>query len=307
VVNIDEYTVRPCSPDDIPAILALARADEERISGRPSRLNEDDFTEWWQSVDLTRSSWLLLQRDAGVPVAATWLERQGSDLVVTFPVAPTADTLPVMLDLAEEGARELGQRRLHVALPEPDPEPRQVLSRRDYREIRRFLHMAVAVSAPPPAPALPAGLTLQPVTSQGASAFHAALSEAFADHWEFHPETFDAWWDRVSNAPGFDLDWWFTVRDGHEVAAVLRSLPGRDDGVYVAALGVRRPWRGRGLARALLLHTFARAREAGIERVSLNVDATNPTGATALYRSVGMSVEFENSVWETDITPAAQG
>jgi hypothetical protein len=39
----------------------------------------------------------------------------------------------------------------------------------------------------------------------------------------------------------------------------------------------------------------------------LNVDATNPTGATALYRSVGMSVEFENSVWETDITPAAQG
>ena len=307
MVDVDRFTVRPCTPDDIPAILALARADEERVSGRPSRLSEDDFREWWQSVDLTRSSWLLLQRGDDVPVAATWLERQGTELVVTFPVAPTADALPVMLDLAEEGARDLGKRRLHVALPEPDPEPRRVLSGRSYREIRRFLHMAVALSAPPPALALPAGLTLQPVTAQDTAAFHAALSEAFADHWEFHPETFDVWWDRVSTTPGFDLGWWFTVREGDEVAAVVRNLPGRDDGVYVAALGVRRPWRGRGLARALLLHTFARAYEAGVERVSLNVDATNPTGATALYRSVGMSVEFENSVWEMDIAPAARG
>jgi ribosomal protein S18 acetylase RimI-like enzyme len=163
------------------------------------------------------------------------------------------------------------------------------------------------MQAPPQAIALPAGLTLQAVTADRAEAFHAALSEAFADHWEHHPEPFDVWWNRVSTTAGFDLAWWFTIQDGEQTAGIIRNLPGRDDGVYVAALGVRRPWRGRGLARALLTHTFARAHEAGFDRVSLGVDATNPTGATALYRSVGMHVEFESAVWEVSLVPAQQG
>ncbi len=301
MVDVDGFTVRPCTPDDIPAILALARADEERVSGRPSRMSADDIEDWWQRADLAHDSWLLLQQGTGVPVAAVWLEEQGPDLLVCFPVGAFADTLPVMLDLVEGRARELGRQRLHVIVAVADPEPQRLLPARGYLEVRRFFHMAVAVQAPPEPVALPAGLTLQTVTAAEAGAFHAALSEAFADHWEHHSEAFDVWWGRVSTTPGFDLAWWFTIRDGEEMAGIIRNLPGRDDGVYVAALGVRRPWRGRGLARALLNHTFTRAHEAGFERVSLGVDATNPTGATALYRSVGMEVEFEHVVWEVGL------
>jgi ribosomal protein S18 acetylase RimI-like enzyme len=61
---------------------------------------------------------------------------------------------------------------------------------------------------------------------------------------------------------------------------------------------VRRPWRGRGLGRALLLHTFAEFQRRGMNRISLGVDAENPTGATRLYESVGMIVEAEQVVFE---------
>ena len=85
-----------------------------------------------------------------------------------------------------------------------------------------------------------------------------------------------------------------------EVVATIRNDAERNGGGYVGALAVRRPWRGRGLGRALLLHTFAEFQRRGFDRVTLGVDAENPTGATALYESVGMTVESEAIVFEKE-------
>ena len=35
---------------------------------------------------------------------------------------------------------------------------------------------------------------IEPFREDDAVAFHAALEEAFADHWEPHPEPFESWW-----------------------------------------------------------------------------------------------------------------
>ncbi len=78
----------------------------------------------------------------------------------------------------------------------------------------------------------------------------------------------------------------------------MRNDPDRSGGGLVGALGVRRPWRGKGLGRALLLRTFGEFHRRGIQRVALGVDAQNPTGATKLYESVGMQVELEAIVFE---------
>ena len=51
---------------------------------------------------------------------------------------------------------------------------------------------------------------------------------------------------------------------------------------------MRRPWRGRGLGRALLREAFAELRRRGLPRAYLGVDSENPTGAMGLYESVGM-------------------
>ncbi len=61
--------------------------------------------------------------------------------------------------------------------------------------------------------------------------------------------------------------------------------------VYVNWVAVRRPWRRRGLARALLAGSLVGAREAGFTSANLGVDADSPTGATALYESIGFRPE----------------
>ena len=80
-------------------------------------------------------------------------------------------------------------------------------------------------------------------------------------------------------------------------ASVVTTVPveenerfGRDR-VYVARVSVRRPWRRRGLARALLAGSLVAAREAGFTSASLGVDTDSPTGATALYESLGFVPE----------------
>ena len=57
----------------------------------------------------------------------------------------------------------------------------------------------------------------------------------------------------------------------------------------IESIGVVPAWRGRGIAKALLRRAFAALAKRGHHEVRLGVDAQNPTGAVALYESVGMT------------------
>jgi ribosomal protein S18 acetylase RimI-like enzyme len=148
---------------------------------------------------------------------------------------------------------------------------------------------------------VPDGLTIDTFRTDDARAFHAASGEAFEDEWGHSPMEFDAWWDMRSKDPQFDPSLWFLVRDGDEIAAVNRCEGGRYGGGYVGLLGVRKPWRKRGLGKALLLHAFREFRDRGYDRATLGVDSENPTGATRLYESVGMHVETTFVTFEKEL------
>jgi GNAT superfamily N-acetyltransferase len=156
----------------------------------------------------------------------------------------------------------------------------------------------VELEAPPEVP----DMGIERLDPDDIREFHDALDEAFADHWEHHPQQFEEWWERHRSNPNLDLSIWFLIREGGEMAAVIRNEPNRNGGGYVGAIGVRRPWRGKGYAKALLLHTFAEFYDRGIKRVTLGVDAQSPTGATHLYERVGMHVEQEQVVFEKSFT-----
>ena len=59
---------------------------------------------------------------------------------------------------------------------------------------------------------------------------------------------------------------------------------------WVSTLGVRRPWRKKGLGLALLLHSFGEFYRRGKKKVGLGVDSGSLTGALNLYKKAGMSV-----------------
>ena len=292
--------VRPATDADFPAMLELLAEDEEHVLGRPSRLSLGDLRAWLSAVDLETDTWLY--EDAGLR-ATGWCERApGSDAVYAIGVVrPGSKGRGIgagLVERSEARAVALGATRMHQIALGADDAAASLMVAKGYFEVRRFYEMAIELRERPDVP----DVRIETLSESDAREFHDALDEAFQDHWEHHSLSFDEWWARHSSADGFDLSLYFLIRDGGEIAAASRNEANRNGGGYVAALGVRRQWRGKGYAKALLLHTFRELYDRGITRVTLGVDAQSPTGATHLYERVGMHVEQENVVFEKQLT-----
>ncbi len=167
-----------------------------------------------------------------------------------------------------------------------------------YQPVRYFYDM-VAPSLDgiqPVAP--PDGVELRPVTRDQYRLIWEASSEAFRDHWG-EEEWVEADWERFEAEPeNADPRLWRVGWDGDQVAGVVMvTVPEEGNRqhararVYVASVSVRRAWRRRGLARALMASALLAARDAGFTSARLDVDTDSPTGATALYESLGFAPE----------------
>jgi mycothiol synthase len=286
--------VRPATRNDFEAIVDIFRAADEAASGRPSSIDVDTVDGWLQTTALETNTWLLEEDGSVVGAAFAQLFGElGNSAGVVRPSARGRGFGTRLADLVETRLTEEGARRIHTWTVAGDSAADDLFRSRGFTEARRFWDMAIDFDAEPPEPEVP----VETFREEDAPAFHAALDEAFSEHWEHDSEPFDEWWARQRRRDNYDPSLWFVIRDGDELAGVARN-EARPLGGYVGALGVRRAWRGRGYGRALLLHTFREFRRRGLPRATLGVDASNATGATRLYESVGMHVEQENVVWE---------
>jgi GNAT superfamily N-acetyltransferase len=122
-----------------------------------------------------------------------------------------------------------------------------------------------------------------------------AIQESFQDHFGYVVRPFDEELEllrhEINDLPNFDQRLWFLAIDGEEIAGIALCFPcawDDPDVGWVGTLGVRRPWRRRGLGEALLRHAFLEFRKLGKRRAGLAVDSQNLTGATRLYEKVGL-------------------
>ncbi len=157
-----------------------------------------------------------------------------------------------------------------------------------YMEMRRDLALPIAADRPP------AGIRLEPYREELAERLREAHNEAFADHWGSSPLSEDVWRREFVGDPRFRPDLTVAAFDGAEIAGYSLNYVAADDweatGIregWVGQLGVRRPWRRRGLATSLLGRSMSAFREAGLDGAILGVDADNPTGAVGLYERLG--------------------
>jgi mycothiol synthase len=287
--------VRPFGEADFERVTAFLREEEEHTLQRPSQIGPNDLREWTSRADLANDSWLFEEDDE--LRAAGWVDFTadvGIGIGVVHPRWKGAGLGVQLLERSEAAARAHGAARMQQFAFGADTAAAALMASHGYRDVRHFFEMAIEQTEPPP----PVDVTVETVREDDLRSFHAALGEAFEDHWEHHPTPFEEWWARHSSNPNLDLSVWFMIRDGDELAAVTRNEGNRNGGGYIGAIGVRRPWRGKGYAKALLLHSFRTFFERGMPRVTLGVDAENPTGATHLYERVGMHVEQENVVFE---------
>ncbi len=144
---------------------------------------------------------------------------------------------------------------------------------------------------------LPEGLEVRPVRPEDHRVIFDADNEAFRDHWG-HREATDDDFARTFRMPELDTSLWRVAWDGDQVAGVVKSWIWREEneklGVrrgWLEHISVRRPWRRRGLAKALIASALIGLRDAGMDEAMLGVDMENPSGAVGLYESVGFRVK----------------
>jgi ribosomal protein S18 acetylase RimI-like enzyme len=193
-----------------------------------------------------------------------------------------------LVDWAEERAKERGGRILSGSWATNDAILAE-LRRRGFEPIRHSFRMAIELHEDIAEPVWPDRVRVRAFREGDERTFHDLQHETFADTWEPIEDPYEQWAHWLLDDPSFDPELWFIAEDGREPAgfAICRRQRGDSELGYVQVLGVRRPWRGRGVGRALLLTAFRELRARGLARAGLGVDAQNPTGATRLYESVG--------------------
>jgi mycothiol synthase len=211
-----------------------------------------------------------------------------------------------LLEAMEARARERAVPGAVVRgfVPSVDDGERGLFETNGYRPIRHAFRMEIALSGPPEPPAWPEGFSVRSFRpGEDDEAVYEAHQDSFADHWGFMRDPYEEWRHWMFREP-FDADLWFLAEADRELVGVClcRASEGGDEGLgWVAALGVRPPWRRRGLALALLRHAFVVFHERGNDRVGLGVDGENTTGAVRLYERAGMHVVRRSDTYEKPV------
>ena len=301
--DLGGLTFRRPREEDLPKAAAVFGAEEQAVRGRVT-FGVEELRDWWRLYDLAEGSWLV-ENEAGEPVAAAGLLARGDDFSAWIGVDPRYNGRGISTELlarTEQRVRELGGDRLRTGMLAENACARELLESLGFHEVRRFFRMQIDFDTPPAAPQPVDGIEIATFRMEDARRFHDAMNEAFADDWGFVPMPFEEWKRYRLETGDPDTSLWFLAWGNGDVAGVVRCEPNKFGGGFVGALGVRQQWRGRGIGMALLQHAFAEFHRRAASRVSLGVDAANPSGATRLYERAGMHVVSEDVLFEKALT-----
>ena len=180
---------------------------------------------------------------------------------------------------------------------------RILFERKDFQRVRQFFLMRRDSLEDVPDAPVPNGLEIRPVLPDQHRTIFDAENEAFRDHWNHHEQGQDAFAQTFGQAET-NTDLWVVAWDGDQVAGVVENWIWTEENLrlgvrrgWLERISVRRPWRNRGLGRALTAASLVRLREAGMDEAMLGVDAENPTGALGLYGSLGFEVARRSIVY----------
>jgi ribosomal protein S18 acetylase RimI-like enzyme len=239
----------------------------------------------------------------GLHIAPFFLFRARPNLpagVADHVLAWGAARAPQNLHLAPEGARVA----MHTDTASVNRDMIAALERAGWRHERTnwVMEIDLVAAAPLPEPDWPEGIAVRSASlEQDARAVHAAEADAFSDHYGYVPQGFDQWFHFRTQFMTAEPELWILAMDGDEIAGMAlcsSQRPGQPDLGWISTLGVRRPWRRRGLALAILHHAFRLLADRGKPRVGLGVDSQSLTGATRLYEKAGMRVVREGYDYE---------
>lgn len=156
---------------------------------------------------------------------------------------------------------------------------------------------------------LPDGVEVRSVTKESIREVWIAARDALKDERNYTEEkwTNEALEKEVSS-PNHDPSLWQIAWHGDEVVGgILNFIDKEENEAFGRKWGhtenifVTRPWRGRGIARALIARSLEVLRDRGMEEATLDVDTENPSGAVGVYESVGYVTEKEFTFYRKEL------
>ena len=179
---------------------------------------------------------------------------------------------------------------IRVQLADKDEAGKAVFAQEGYTAARYHWRMGIELERAPAVPALPAGCEARPFDQAAhGQAVWQARNQAFRENWGSRALTYEDFAYYNYDDPQYDPSLWVVIWQGDEVAGFAINHYRMGNG-WVQTLGVRPAWRGKGLGAALLARSFDAFYRRGTRSIGLGVDASNPTGATELYRKAGMRI-----------------
>jgi len=297
LLHTDGYEVRPPTFDDVEAVTEMMVATDLADTG-VSETDADLIRDQWSSpgVEPSEDAWVVTDPNGAV-VAYANVSPDGEGKVKSWGVVHPehrgrglgAALLHRIEARASERLRGIHAAVLHTAVNDAHAAAAALVRGRGFERVRTFRHLQIDLDGSPLDPGEPpAGIEIRGIEPErDLRGVHAIFLEAFSREWGYRLIPFEEWVGLEVETPSYDPSLWLLATDGDEGVGALSGVVWGDRG-WVGELGVRGPWRGRGIASALLRRAFATFASRGLARVMLNVDSENSTGAVRLYEGVGM-------------------
>ena len=156
---------------------------------------------------------------------------------------------------------------------------------------------------------LPEGVEVRPVRPEDMRKIWDAAKEALRDENSFFEENWDELaWEKLASDPKCTPELWQIAWEGDEVVGGVHNIIDRaeNEGLgrkwgHTEQIFVRRAWRNKGIAKALIARSLKVVRDAGMEAATLDVDSQNPSRALHLYESLGYRVCRQFTFYRKDL------
>lgn len=308
--RIPGFTWTPFDRDDLPEI-ADFYATVESFDRNPERSSLADLQDFWDSPRSVPEEDTLVARDeSGRVVATAWsgCNRSVTDVREVFLGGAVHPSLRgrgigrLVLDWEMAHGRAwhqttrqdgFGPLRMRLLAPVDQDDIRDLATRAGLAVARYYFEMERSLTDIPNR-SCPAGILITPWDPDLSDETRQVRNQAFRDHWGHTDASPQMWADRLA-ATAFRPEWSLLARDADTLAVVGVAMncayeqDWSDDHRegYTDELGVLRNYRGRGVAKALLIESMHRFQEARMDAATLGVDTQNPSGAVGLYQGLG--------------------
>ncbi|HRE46141.1 MAG TPA: GNAT family N-acetyltransferase [Aggregatilineales bacterium] len=310
--------VRPATMDDVEAIVDVLNAAQTADGGDPITSAEDAKREWEDPMtNLTTDTFILATAEGRVVAYGDVFDKRE-------PLTRVYHFGRVHPDFWGQGVGtrllQILEERAHQSIPKAPPHARiafsssvdnrclgsaKLLQDNGYTLVRRYLQMRIELNQVIPAPVVPEGITIRAFRpGEDDRPLFDAHSEAFQDHWGYQPMPYEQFEHHFYKGEKVDPAIYFLAVEGNQIAGYslcLNEIPDDLDMGWIDLVGVRRPWRKKGVASALLRASFLALQARGKKRAGLGVDASSLTDATRVYTNVGMASHHEWHRYEKEI------